>query len=109
MIVLVVTADMGREQPRHVVAEITVCAWPNDKVKVVGHQAVSNQAHGHVLVGVAQEIEEGVEIAILVKDGTSAITAVKDVVTVAAKRNSQGTWHRRHNSTHERKSNRKVR
>ena len=62
----------------------------------VGHQAQSKQAHGHVLVGVAQEFEEGMEIAILVKDCASAVTAIEDVVTVAADGISQCTHHKRH-------------
>jgi hypothetical protein len=68
-------------------------AWPKGKVEVVGHQAECKRAHGHVLLGVVQQFEEGVEIAILVKDGASAVTAVEDMVTIAAERNAKGTWH----------------
>ena len=60
---------------------------------MVGHQAESQQPHGHVFLGVAQQFEEGMIIARLVKDGAAAIATVEDVVTVAAKCNSQGSCH----------------
>jgi hypothetical protein len=41
----------------------------------------------------AQELEEGGEIAVFVEDGTAAIPPVEDMVTVAAQRYSWVSWH----------------
>ena len=60
------------------------------------HQAKRRQAHGHVFVGVAQQLDESMEVAVLVQDAASAVPAVEDVVAVAAHGNSQGTSHVRH-------------
>jgi hypothetical protein len=70
MIVVVVTANMSSEQPGHVIAELAVFAWPECEMEMVGHQAKCQYAHGHVFVGLVEQLDKGVEIAILVKDGT---------------------------------------
>ncbi len=49
-----------------------------------------------MIVGVAQEFDEGVEIGILMKDSAAAVTAIKDMVTVAAQGDPQRTRHRSH-------------
>ena len=88
MVVVVIAAHMCGEQPRHVSAEIAVLAWPKRQMEMVRHQAKAQQAHGHMLLGVAQQLDEGMEIALLMKNGAAAIAAVENVVTVAAQCNS---------------------
>jgi hypothetical protein len=99
MVVLMVAANMSGEQPGHVVAELAVGAWPEGEVEVVGHHTKGQQAHRHMFVGVAQQLDEGVEIAILVKDRAAAVTTVEDVITLAAQGNSQCAWHGRYYGT----------
>jgi hypothetical protein len=93
MIVLVIASDVGGQQPHHVVAEVTVFTWPETEVKVVGHEAIAEQAHGDALAGFVQEIDEGMKIAIVMEDGAAAVTAIEDVVAIAALGSSCGPWH----------------
>ncbi len=93
MIVLMVAADMGGEEPGHVSAQLTVLAWPKCEVEMVGHQAEGQQPHRDMLLRLVQELDEGLEITVLVKDGAPAIPTVKDMVTVSAQSNSKGSCH----------------
>ncbi len=46
VIVPPVGADMGRQQPMHSAAEVTVSQRPERQVEVTGHDTVSQNAHG---------------------------------------------------------------
>jgi hypothetical protein len=63
---------------------------------MVGHQAKGQHAHRHMLIGLVQQLDKGVKIAILMKDGAPAIPTVEDVVTVAAQGDPEGTSHADH-------------
>src|SRR5271156_1889874 len=94
MIVLVVAANMGGEQPHHVVAQFAVTAWPEREVEMVGHQAIPEQTHPRrSLPGLAQQLDKGGEIASLVKHGAAAVSSVEYVVTVAALGRTGGSRH----------------
>ena len=67
--------------------------FPFPKVKVVGHEAVAQDAHGDAVAGVGDQIEEGVVVAILAEDSGAGVAAVKDVVTHVADGGSCGAWH----------------
>src|SRR5260221_5264925 len=81
---LMVAADVGGGQPHHVGTEITVRTWPECKMKMVGHQTISQQPHRHALAGFAEEFSESSKVAIFAKDATTPIATVHDVVTIAA-------------------------
>ena len=63
-------------------------------MEVVGHQAIGEQAHAASFAGLAQELDEGGEVAVLVKDGAAAIAPVEDMVAIAAQGSACGAWHR---------------
>ena len=46
-----VAADAGVLQPVHPTAEVAIVAGPDDEVKVIGHEASGEQAHGHFEAG----------------------------------------------------------
>ncbi len=91
MIVMMVASDMCGEQPGHVVAELAVFAWPKGEVEMVGHQAKGQQADGNMLIGLVQEFEEGVVVAILVKDGAPSVPAIEHVVAMPAQGDSKSS------------------
>src|SRR5438105_9445256 len=84
MVVLVVTPHVRRQQPHHVVTQFAISPWPDKEVEMIRHEAVAEQAHIEALPRLPQELEEGIEIAILVKDSKAAVATVEDVITVAA-------------------------
>src|SRR3954453_20847333 len=78
MIVLMVTAHMSGEQPHHVVAQFTVAARPEGEVKMVGHQAIAEQAHARqAFARLAQQLDEGGEIAFFMKYRLAAIAPIE--------------------------------
>lgn len=93
VIMLVVAADMSGEQPHHVGAEIAVVAGPEGEVEMVGHQAIGEQTHGEAFSRLAQQFDEGGEVAVFLEDGASGVAAVEDVVAVAALASSWVAWH----------------
>gem|GEM_PF-3728560 len=51
---------------------------------MIRHEAIAEQAHIDALTRLAQQLQEGVEIAIFMKHSTTTVATVEDVVTVAA-------------------------
>jgi hypothetical protein len=84
MIVFMVAANVGSEQPHHVSVPIAVAARPEGEVGMVGHQARGEQTHGCPLPCLAQQLDEGGVIAVVVEDGAATIAAIEDMVAVAA-------------------------
>jgi hypothetical protein len=93
VVVLVVAADVGGQQPHHVVAQVAVGARPEDQVEVIRQQAVGEEADRGALAGLAQQVDEGGEVAVLVEEGAAAVAPVEDVVTVAALGSAGVAWH----------------
>ena len=66
---------------------MSVQSWPS---------ALGQPPHRHVGVGVAERLGEGVEIAILGKDGAASIAAVEDRAAGATQGVTQGPCHGGH-------------
>jgi hypothetical protein len=81
---LVVTVDVGGEQPHHVVAQFAVLTRRQGEMEMVGHQTKGKEVHGEAFAGVAQELDESGEVAILVEDGLAAVAPIEDVGAIAA-------------------------
>ena len=86
LVVLVVAADVRREQPLHPAGQIAILARPEDQVKMIRHQAISEQPHRHDIVGGGEEADECLIIGRLVKHPLTGISAAEDVVAVATGR-----------------------
>ena len=82
VVVLVVAADVGREQPAHKGAQVPILLRPKDQMEVIGHEAKSQQGHGDVFAGFAEQAEKGSVISVFVENGTAAIASVEDMVAV---------------------------
>jgi len=57
----------GREQPVHPTAPVAVVGWPEAQVKVVGHQAISENPHWDSQRSLGHHLQEGLIIALLVE------------------------------------------
>jgi len=53
-------------------------------VKMVGHQAISEQAHAGKFTCLAQKFDEGGKIALLAEDSLAAIAPIEDLVAETA-------------------------
>ena len=53
---------------------------PQDKVEVVGHQAVGEDAHREAFAGQADQLDERRVIVVIVEDGGAGVSSVEDVV-----------------------------
>jgi hypothetical protein len=61
LMVFVVTPNVRGAKPLHPVAEIAVAVRPKHQVKVVGHQATTEHAHGHFDGGVRDGFHESLD------------------------------------------------
>src|SRR5262249_16113752 len=95
VVVLVVAANVGGQQPLHPGAEVAVVVGPEGEMEVVGHQAIAQEAQRQPFAGLAEELDEGPLIAVLVEDGGAAVAPVEDVVAQAAARGPDRTRHGR--------------
>jgi hypothetical protein len=88
-----VAADVGGQQPLHPAGEVAIVARPEDKVEVVGHEAVAADPHGQSLAGQWEQIDECLEVGVIVEDASAAITAVDDVVADVSDGSASGAGH----------------
>lgn len=54
-----VAMHMSSQQPLHPAADVVVAQGPQSKVKMIGHEAVAQEAHGNASAGPAQQGHEG--------------------------------------------------
>ncbi|MFO0966311.1 MAG: hypothetical protein U0793_12110 [Gemmataceae bacterium] len=67
---------------------------PQDEMKMVRHETISERPDRQALVGVADELDERLIIAFLVKDLAVGVAAVDNVVAEAAGGGASSAWHR---------------
>jgi len=75
-VVPVIAADMSRHQPLHPATQVTVFVRPQQHVKMIGHQAISDQPHRHFFVCLPHQIDEGEEVFLFVKHIIATVTTI---------------------------------
>jgi hypothetical protein len=85
VIVTRVPTNMGREQPVHPAAQIAITAWPQNQVKVIGHETVPEQSHRTPQRCLRHHLKERAEIVGLVEDRGPSVTPVEHVVTISGR------------------------
>jgi hypothetical protein len=93
MVVLVIAADVGIEEPLHPTTQVAVSMRPEHQMEVVGQYAIGQHAHGDGLVGIAHGLEEGLEVAVFVKDLVAGVAPVEDMVANIANRGASRARH----------------
>jgi len=71
---------MGRQQPMHPAAEVTVSQRPERQVEVIGHDTVSQTAHGMSQFGLGQQIDKCLKVTVLMKDTGLTVAPVLDMI-----------------------------
>ena len=90
---LMITPDVRGHQPHHVRTQVAIVPRPEREVEMVRQQTVSQQTDIDPFAGFAEELAEGREVAILAENRAATITAIEDVVTVAAQSVACTAWH----------------
>jgi hypothetical protein len=80
VVVRVPTHGMRQGQPMQELGQFAVLMGPDNEVEVIGHEAIGQQAHGHFVLGLAQDALEGGVVAVLMEDGGACYGMVEDVV-----------------------------
>ena len=62
-------------------------------MELVVHQAIGEETRGNPLAGVAQALDKGIEVAILLENGLAAVAPVEDRVAEAALGRACGAKH----------------
>ena len=81
---LVLASNMRCHQPGHVVAQIAIVMRPQNQVKMVWHQTVTEQAHRRMLAGLHEESDESNLFGVLEQDSLVGVASLEDRVTGAA-------------------------
>lgn len=87
--------NVSREQPVHPSTHVLVTPRPQDKVKMVRHEAVGEHSHRNASTRLLDEIFERPVVAVLEVDAISMVATTGDVTTHSPHRCSCCTWHRR--------------
>ena len=80
MVVFVVPAHMGHAEPAHEAFQFLVTLWPQQKVPVIGHQAIRQNVHVGPFTRFADDAEERVIVRRLVEQVPPTVTAVQHMV-----------------------------
>ncbi len=72
--------DVGREQPVHPAAQVSIPQGPERQMKMVRQHALCQNPHGIPELRFGQEIDKRVEITVFVKNVGPVIAAVQHVV-----------------------------
>ena len=92
-IALAIAVHLGRQQPLHPAAQVSIVVRPEYQVEMIGHQAIADQAHQHAGVRLAQKMDESVIVVGVVEYPRPAIATVQGVVTISTNRCSCGSGH----------------
>ena len=79
-----VTLRVRNPQPAQELGEVAVVVWRQDQVPVVGRGAAGQRPREQPILGLAQDILEGGEVAVLAEEGGACRGPVEGVVDVAA-------------------------
>ena len=79
LIMLMVPSHMRGQQPVQKLAQLPIPPWPEGQVKMIGHQAIGEDAHGHTIGRVAQQREKGGVVFRLPEDLGPCIPPIDDV------------------------------
>ncbi len=95
-VMLVIPADMSRQEPLHKRAEGFRCFGLDDEVEVIWHQA-ETEKHDRVFgLGHGKQVEEGAVVSVFVEDGCAAISPIDDMVCETG---DLSAWNARHEGT----------
>jgi hypothetical protein len=89
----VVAAHMSSQQPLHPATQLPVLSWPQNKMKVIRHQAVRDDAHGDTLARGRNKSYKFPIVDIPVEDVAAGIATVEDVVADTSDRSAGGARH----------------
>ena len=84
LVVPVIPADVTRHQPLHPATQVAVLERPKHQVKMVCQQAISHETHRQPLVRFSHQIYERQIVFGFVKNIPSPISAIEDMVNIAA-------------------------
>ncbi len=90
-VILEVTTHVCGQQPVHPSRKITVTIRSNHQVKVIGHQAVSQQPHGKSQRRFTDDFKKCAVVLLLIKDPISSMTTVRHMIAITTKRRTSGT------------------
>ncbi|HLN27685.1 MAG TPA: hypothetical protein VK395_08065 [Gemmataceae bacterium] len=93
---LMVAADVRRQQPHHVIAQLAIALGPRGQVKVVREHAVSEQAHRRALGRLREKLQKSGVVAILVEDHAATIIAIEHVVAITTLGSARSASHGEH-------------
>ena len=80
VIMPLVAADVGREQPVHPAAQVSISQGPERQMKMVRQHAICQNPHGVPQLRFGQEVDKRVEITVFVKNAGPVIAPVQHVV-----------------------------
>ena len=86
LVMAVVMADVRRHQPLHPATEISILAWPQQQMKVIGQQAIPQQPHRNSFVGDPHDVHEASKIVRVVKYADASVATVGHLVNISALR-----------------------
>jgi hypothetical protein len=75
-----VSLHMGRKQPLHPTAGITIVMGPQEEMEMVRHQAVTEQINGYALASLGHRLDKSIVVGWLVKEGLPTVAPVQSVI-----------------------------
>jgi hypothetical protein len=77
----------------HPPTQVAVAFGPEGQVKVIRHQAVGKHSHADPSTCLPDETNEGVKIAVAMKNFSAQIASIENMVAITALGTSRRAWH----------------
>jgi hypothetical protein len=95
VMVRVPALSMGHGEQAHEFAQFPVLARPEHEMPVVGHQTVTDDSDGQLLVGSLDDLLHRYVIRVVVEQTAASDGSVQNVIGDTARRYPQTPWHNR--------------
>lgn len=79
-----VATDVCSQQPVHPPTQVPIVMRPEREMEMIRHETIRQESHGHSLTGLPQQTAERLMVSVLIKDFSTTIAAIDDVVAVVA-------------------------
>jgi len=79
-VVLMIETNVGRQQPLHPLAEISVQVRPENQMKVIRHNTVAEHSHANATTGFIEPVNECPVITAFPKNPLPAIAPIDNVI-----------------------------
>ena len=84
---------MRGQQPLHPATQVAIAVRPEQQMKMIGHQAITDQSHRNLFVSLLHQSDKGSEVFIFMKNIRPTIAPIEHMIQISTLRSSSCSSH----------------